>query len=127
MKIWSTVVCVAAVVGCVACALSSDQKWSISELAHRIDNAKMGSVEETKLFRSLAVALNDRTALEAMLTDPDSASYKAGLISLAQAIKIYAWIGRDDQVLMQTLQAVANRLKALLTQETLVQVAEIPL
>ncbi|KAJ2455233.1 hypothetical protein EV183_000968 [Coemansia sp. RSA 2336] len=101
-------------------ALSDNQKWSIAELAHRIHSVKMGSFEETKLFRSLAVALNDRTALEAMLTDPDSASYKAGLISLAQAVKLYAWIGRDDQTLMETLQGVANRLKALLTQETLV-------
>ncbi|KAJ2652508.1 hypothetical protein IWW40_000994 [Coemansia sp. RSA 1250] len=112
--------------GCLQCkssslgALSNDQKWSIAELAHRIHGVKMGSFEETKLFRLLAVALNDRTALEAMLTDPESASYKAGLISLAQAVKLYAWIGRDDQTLMETLQAVANRLKALLTQETLV-------
>ncbi|KAJ2122219.1 hypothetical protein GGH12_004876 [Coemansia sp. RSA 1822] len=100
--------------------MSEDQRDSVAELAHRIDSTKMGSTQETKLFRTLAVALNDRTALEAMLTDPDSASYKAGLISLAQAIKIYAWIGRDDQVLMISLQSVANRIKALLTQETLV-------
>ncbi|KAJ2494795.1 hypothetical protein IWW47_004410 [Coemansia sp. RSA 2052] len=75
----------------------------------------MGTAKETKLLRLLALALNDRTAVEATLTDPESAAYKAGLISLAQAVKVYAWIGRDDQVLMQSLQAVANRLRDLLT------------
>ncbi|KAJ2546173.1 hypothetical protein IWW35_005125, partial [Coemansia sp. RSA 1878] len=56
----------------------------------------MGSTRETK-FWTLTVALNDRKALVTMLTDPDSKSYKAVLTSLAQAIKIYAWIVRDDQ------------------------------
>ncbi|KAJ2409781.1 hypothetical protein J3F80_001062 [Coemansia sp. RSA 2526] len=60
----------------------------------------MGSTQETKLFWTLAGVLNDRKALVTMLTDPDSASYKAGLTSLVQAIKIYVWIVRDDQVLM---------------------------
>ncbi|KAJ2793906.1 hypothetical protein H4R20_006397 [Coemansia guatemalensis] len=120
MNIWRLVICVAAVFAVFASGLSEDQRWSVIELAHRIDNVKEGSTAETKLLRALAVALNDRTALEALLTDPESASYKAGLISLAQAIKMYAWIGREDQILMRTLQAVANRLKSLLTQETLV-------
>ncbi|KAJ1785238.1 hypothetical protein LPJ62_004312 [Coemansia sp. RSA 2167] len=57
----------------------------------------MGSTQETKLFWTLAGVLNDRKALVTMLTDTDSASYKAGLTSLAQAIKIYVWIVRDDQ------------------------------
>ncbi|KAJ2176526.1 hypothetical protein GGF45_003663, partial [Coemansia sp. RSA 551] len=57
----------------------------------------MESTQETKLFWTLAGVLNGRTALEAMLTDPDSTSYKAVLTSLAQAIKIYVWIVRDDQ------------------------------
>ncbi|KAJ1724476.1 hypothetical protein LPJ53_001246 [Coemansia erecta] len=95
--------------------LSEDQRYMVTQLGHQIDISKMRSKEETKLLRNLSVALNDRTALEAMLTDPDSAAYKVGLISLAQAVKLYAWIGRDDQPLMQSLQAVANRLKLLLT------------
>ncbi|KAJ2720902.1 hypothetical protein H4S00_003097 [Coemansia sp. D1744] len=59
----------------------------------------MGSTRETK-FWTLTGVLNDRKALVTMLANPDSTSYKAGLTSLAQAIKIYAWIVRDDQVLM---------------------------
>ncbi|KAJ2002137.1 hypothetical protein GGI02_002506 [Coemansia sp. RSA 2322] len=95
--------------------MSEDQEQSVVALSSQIIAAKMGTVKETRLFRTLAIALNDRTAMEAMLTDPDSAAYKAGLISLAQAIKVYAWIGRDDQLLLQSLQPVANRLRDLLT------------
>ncbi|KAI9506881.1 hypothetical protein GGI25_000091 [Coemansia spiralis] len=97
--------------------LSQDQEESVVELAHRMESVKKGSVAENRILRNIAVALNDRTALEAFLTDPSSAAYKAGLISLAQAVKIYAWIGRDDQVLMQALQSVANRLRSLLLEE----------
>ncbi|KAJ2654029.1 hypothetical protein IWW48_006341 [Coemansia sp. RSA 1200] len=97
-----------------ASAMSSDQESSVIELAHRIDSVRQHSVAENRILRTLAVALNDRTALEALLTDPDSAAYKAGLISLAQAVKIYSWIGRDDQALMQAMQTVANRLRLLL-------------
>ncbi|KAJ2707985.1 hypothetical protein FB645_000336 [Coemansia sp. IMI 203386] len=95
--------------------MSDDQKQYVVEMGHQIDISKMRSKQETKLMRSLSVALNDRTSLEALLTDPDSLSYKAGLISLAQAVKLYAWIGREDQLLMQSLQLVANRLNLLLT------------
>ncbi|KAJ2383232.1 hypothetical protein GGI23_007190 [Coemansia sp. RSA 2559] len=95
-------------------AMSPDQESSVVELAHRIDSVKKNSAAENRILRTIAVALNDRTALEALLTDADSAAYKAGLISLAQAVKAYAWIGRDDQVLMQALQTVANRLRSLL-------------
>ncbi|KAJ2600226.1 hypothetical protein H4R99_003421 [Coemansia sp. RSA 1722] len=95
--------------------MSDDQKQYVVEMGHQIDISKMRSRQETKLMRSLSVALNDRTSLEALLTDPDSLSYKAGLISLAQAVKLYAWIGREDQLLMQSLQLVANRLNLLLT------------
>ncbi|KAJ1939981.1 hypothetical protein FBU59_003948, partial [Linderina macrospora] len=72
------------------------------------------SKSETKLFKNLAVILNDRTALEAFLTDPNSNSYRAGLVSLAQAIKAYAWKDRYDQQLMSDFQIVANRLRELL-------------
>ncbi|KAJ2540755.1 hypothetical protein EV175_006203, partial [Coemansia sp. RSA 1933] len=92
----------------VAHAMSPDQESSVVELAHRLASVAKHSVAENRILRTIAVALNDRTALEALLTDPDSAAYKAGLISLAQAVKAYAWIGRDDQMLMQALQAVAN-------------------
>ncbi|KAJ1661612.1 hypothetical protein IW140_006573 [Coemansia sp. RSA 1813] len=97
-----------------ASAMSPDQESSVIELAHRIEGIAKHSVGENRILRTIAVALNDRTALEALLTDPGSAAYKAGLISLAQAVKAYAWIGRDDQVLMWALQTVANRLRSLL-------------
>ncbi|KAJ2018015.1 hypothetical protein GGH92_008185 [Coemansia sp. RSA 2673] len=107
---------------CIVCALalggaclSKDQEESVVSLSNQIAVVKTGTIKETRLLRLLAIALNDRTAVEATLTDPDSASYKAGLISLAQAIKIYAWIGRDDEVLMRSLQVVANRLRDILT------------
>ncbi|KAJ2764053.1 hypothetical protein IWQ56_002134 [Coemansia nantahalensis] len=115
MRIWHTVICAAAVLGGCADGLAVGQRTAAGEIAARISNSPPRSVEETRLFRRLAVVLNDRTALEAMLTDPDSASYKEGLISLAQAAKMYAWLGRDDIAFLAAMQMVANRLRALLT------------
>ncbi|ORX63375.1 ALDH-like protein [Linderina pennispora] len=80
----------------------------------QINKVKPNSNSETKLFKNLAIILNDRTALEAFLTDPNSNSYRAGLVSLAQTIKQYAWRDHYDQQLMSDFQTVANRLKELL-------------
>ncbi|KAI8325376.1 hypothetical protein GQ54DRAFT_331090 [Martensiomyces pterosporus] len=116
MRCFLILVCAVCVAVCCVHGLTDDQKKAISRLQQWIDGSKIGSVEERKYFRTLALYLNDRTAMEAMLTDPDSTSYKLGLISLAQAIKAYAWLERSDQALMQQFQAVANRLKTILTQ-----------
>ncbi|KAJ2742091.1 hypothetical protein GGI19_006866 [Coemansia pectinata] len=115
MRLYLVFVCIVCAFALGGACLSKDQEESVVNLSTQIAAVKTGTIKETRLLRLLAIALNDRTAMEATLTDPDSAAYKAGLISLAQAIKIYAWIGRDDQVLMQSLQTVANRLRDILT------------
>ncbi|KAJ1899080.1 hypothetical protein LPJ66_002349 [Kickxella alabastrina] len=113
-SLFLTIICVALVFFQCGSCVTEDQKLYIRRLNDQLSATKVKTAEENKLLRNLSVALNDRTALVALLTDPDSASYKAGLISLAQAVKLYAWISRDDQALMQTLQGVANRLRYLL-------------
>ncbi|KAJ2746255.1 hypothetical protein GGI20_001535 [Coemansia sp. BCRC 34301] len=115
MRLHFMLVCIVCAIAIGAACLSKDQEECVVNLGTQIVAVKTGTAKETKLLRLLALALNDRTAVEATLTDPDSAAYKAGLISLAQAVKVYAWIGRDDQVLMQSLQGVANRLRDILT------------
>ncbi|KAJ2880888.1 hypothetical protein GGI21_006445 [Coemansia aciculifera] len=115
MRLNSLLVCIVWAFALGGACLSKDQEECVVNLSTQIATVKTGTAKETKLLRLLALALNDRTAVEATLTDPDSAAYKAGLISLAQAVKVYAWIGRDDQLLMQSLQGVANRLRDILT------------
>ncbi|KAJ2783067.1 hypothetical protein H4R18_001888 [Coemansia javaensis] len=104
-----------AVLGGCAGALTDGQKTTAEDIAARLGASTPRSAKETRLLKLLAVTLNDRTALEAMLTDPDSAAYKEGLISLAQAVKIYSWLGRDDNAFLYAMQSVADRLRTLLT------------
>ncbi|KAJ2705635.1 hypothetical protein H4R19_005099, partial [Coemansia spiralis] len=103
-----------AVLGGRVDGLSVGQRTGAEEIAVRISNSTPHSAEETRQLKRFALVLNDRTAMEAMLTDPDSAAYKEGLIRLAQATKIYAWLGRDDMAFLMAMQAVADRLRALL-------------
>lgn len=96
------------------CTMSDSQIETINKLAYELATVPTNTLRETKLLRLISIALNDRTALEAFLTDPDSASYKAGIISLAQAVKIYAWISRADRGVLHSFQEIANRLQDIL-------------
>ncbi|KAJ1730416.1 hypothetical protein LPJ61_003023 [Coemansia biformis] len=115
MRVWAMIIGAAAMFGGHASGLAVGQRTSAEEIAAKIGNSTPRSAEETRQFKRLALVLNDRTALEAMLTDPDSASYKEGLISLAQALKIYGWLGRDDRAFLYAMQTVAERLRMLLS------------